>query len=253
MHTILQLSDTHLFADPDRQLFGVNSCLSLARIIAHAQRAFKPSVVLATGDLVHDESAAGYHRLRVMLESFDAPVLCLPGNHDDPERMRQLLIGPRVRCDKSIDAGRWRIVTLDTHVTGQDGGELVCAELDYLERELSAATDRHVVIALHHPPVPIGSPWMDAIGLANNAAFFDVIDRHAQVRVIVFGHIHQAFDAWHRQVRLLGAPSTCAQFKPRTTTHMNDPVPPGYRWLRLLDDGALETGVIRVTVGDASA
>lgn len=251
MPVILQLSDTHLFADPDRLMFGVNTGCSLERVIAHARRAHGDAVdvVLATGDLVHDESPAGYRRLYDMLNRFEAPVRCLPGNHDDPDLMRRILNGPRVTCEKSMVCGSWMIVLLDTRLAGSDGGSLGAAELDFLARALTDAADRHVMIALHHPPVPIDSPWMDAIGLANAADLFDVIDRYAQVRALTFGHIHQEFDRVRRGVRMLGAPSTCAQFKPRTDVHVDDPSPPGYRWFTLFDDGRFDTGVTRVASG----
>ena len=48
-------------------------------------------------------------------------------------------------------------------------------------------------------------------------------------------------------VRLLASPSTCVQFTPGSEDFAVDTLAPGYRWLRLLPDGTLETGVARVT------
>ena len=48
-------------------------------------------------------------------------------------------------------------------------------------------------------------------------------------------------------MRLLASPSTCVQFAPGSEEFQVDSEAPGYRWLRLLPDGRLETGVSRVT------
>ncbi len=247
MHTVLQVSDTHYFCDPGGLMFGIHSRRSLDHVLDYALNHHATAeLVLATGDLVHDGSAAGYQALKEALERLEVPVHCLPGNHDNPEVMAAVLNGPRVTCNRAAELADWKIILLDTRVTGSDGGFLARSELDFLERELSSVRNRHVIIVLHHPPVQIGSLWMDDIGLANAAVFLDMIDRHAQVRAVLFGHIHQEFDRLRRGVRLLGAPSTCAQFKPHTLVHVDDPLPPGYRWLRLAGNGRFETGVARL-------
>ena len=87
---------------------------------------------------------------------------------------------------------------------------------------------------------------MDAMGLANTAEFFGILDRYAQVRAVLFGHIHQVFEQRRGSVHLLSAPSTSAQFLPATEVHVDDPVPPGYRWLVLHADGRFDTGVSRL-------
>jgi Icc protein len=136
---------------------------------------------------------------------------------------------------------------LDTLVAGSVGGKLAISQLQLLERALEAAPDTHHLICLHHHPVPIGSSWMDSIGLANPDALFEVLDRHANVRALLWGHIHQEFDSWRKGVRLLASPSTGVQFEPGSERFRVSAQPPGYRWLRLHDDGRLDTGVSRIS------
>jgi Icc protein len=86
--------------------------------------------------------------------------------------------------------------------------------------------------------------WIDRIALRNAYAFFETVDRHAaKVRGIVFGHVHQEFEAERAGMRLFGAPATCIQFATRTEQLEVDELPPGYRWLDLHADGRIETGV----------
>ena len=94
--------------------------------------------------------------------------------------------------------------------------------------------------------MPMGSRWLDTVGLRNAAAFFAVTDRHPQLRAIVWGHVHQASDQLRNGVRLISTPSTCAQFLPAADTFTLDTRPPGYRWLDLHPDGTIQTSVVWV-------
>ena len=63
---------------------------------------------------------------------------------------------------------------------------------------------------------------------------------------LLFGHIHQAYNAERKGVALLGAPSTCIQFLPESQGFALDPATPGFRWLDLYPDGHIDTGIERI-------
>jgi 3',5'-cyclic-AMP phosphodiesterase len=240
---LLQVTDPHLFADEGRRLYGVQTAESLRRVLAAACAGQRPDAIVATGDIGDDLSAGAYHHFRRMLAAAGAPVYSLPGNHDDPVRMKQLLDADGFQFCGQARLGAWGMVALDTNVPGEAAGQLAASELARLEDELQSLADRPVLVCLHHPPVPVGSPWIDAVGLLNAAEFLAVIDRHPSVRAVLAGHVHQEFDVLRAGVRLLATPSTCAQFTPRTESCVMDRRPPGYRWLTLHPDGRLETRV----------
>ena len=50
-------------------------------------------------------------------------------------------------------------------------------------------------------------------------------------------------------MRLLASPSTCIQFAPASEDFATDNQAPGYRWLRLYDDGRVETAISRLADG----
>jgi Icc protein len=120
------------------------------------------------------------------------------------------------------------------------------AELARLDDALSRNATVPALVALHHHPVPIGSAWMDAMGLRNAEDFWRIIDRHAQVRAVIWGHVHQNFDSFRHGVRLLATPSTCVQFAPRSADFALDRRAPAFRSLLLSDDGGVATEVCRV-------
>ena len=71
------------------------------------------------------------------------------------------------------------------------------------------------------------SRWLDRVGLENAAEFLQTIDRHRNVRAIVWGHVHQAYEGLRKGVRLLATPSTCAQFLPHAARFRGRPAAAG--------------------------
>lgn len=241
---LLQVTDPHLFGDETRELYGLNTAVSLRLVLEAALcTGRRPDAVVVTGDIGDDFSAAAYASFRRMLASCGVPVLCLPGNHDDPVLMATLLNDRGFQYCGRARLGGWGVVLLDTHVDGDASGRVAPQELARLDADLRALAGWPVLVCLHHPPVPVGSAWLDAVGLQNGPELLAVIDRHPQVRAVLAGHVHQEFDAQRGPLRLLATPSTCAQFAPLTPGCVMDRRPPGYRWLSLFEDGTFDTRV----------
>lgn len=242
---LLHITDTHLFEDPTSELYGVRTADSLsATLVAALADADGPiEAILATGDIAEDGRRGTYRRFRGLFAPLRVAVLCLPGNHEDPEVMAEELSVPPMQYCGRLRLPGWRIILLDTHVAGQPGGRLGAAELARLEGELCDAAGEHVLVCLHHQPIPMGSPWLDAVGLDNPEEFLPCLRRHGNVRAVVWGHVHQASDRVHAGIRMLSTPSTCAQFTPGTVHCVMDAAPPAYRWIELHADGAIDTRV----------
>lgn len=244
---LVQLTDSHLFGDANRTLLGMNTCESLQRVIA-CVRDEQPRIdlLLATGDLSQDGTQASYARFRDLTASLKAPARWLAGNHDEPLPMEQAAQGSQV-LEPVVDIGNWRILMLNSAVPGSVPGVLDESQLMLLDQALGEAPGRHHLICFHHQPVPIDCAWMAPIGLRNADALFAVLDRYPQVRALLWGHIHQEWDQVRNGVRLLASPSTCIQFEPGSEDFKVGEQAPGYRWLRLHSDGAIDTGVSRVS------
>lgn len=244
---LLQFTDTHLLADREGRLLGLKTHESLKCVLELSQRNHpKPDLVLVTGDLVHDGSDSGYAHLQERFRGFEVPVLLLAGNHDEALQLRDAATAGPARLVKQIERDGWQIVMLDSSIAGSDGGRLAAAELALLEQQLSTVPDLPALVCLHHQPVPVGSRWLDTMVLENAADFFAVLDRHPQVRGVLWGHVHQEYDAMRNGVRLLATPSTCFQFKPLSIDFALDASPPGYRWLDLYPNGCIDSGVCRL-------
>lgn len=243
---IIQLTDTHFMAEAAAEFVGVNTRQSLARVLAFiTENEPRVDALLVSGDLSHDGSAESYMALRDALQPLEIPAYCIPGNHDDSDTLRQYLSAGWIVCTESTHVGNWHVVFLDTCRPGSQGGQLGPQRLAQFNAMLESSSAPTLVV-LHHPPVPIGSPWMDAMGLADAADFLAVVERHAHIRAVVFGHIHQEFELRRGGTWFWGTPSTCVQFMPGATQYMPDDHAPGYRRLLLCSDGRISSEVVRV-------
>jgi Icc protein len=243
---LLQFTDTHLLADPTGTVRGVRTQASLEACLAHARSRHLPAdLVAVTGDLVHDEPGA-YGVLELLLDGLGAPVLLIPGNHDIPEEMARRFVHDPFQLGGTRVLGHWAIVMLATWSAEAENGEgrLGEDELRRLGAALESHRDRHVLVCLHHQPMPMDAAWLDALGLQDAEPFMALIRRHPQVRAVAWGHAHQSLDVFRDGVRYMCTPSTCMQFKPREPGFVIDDRPPGYRVLDLHDDGSVATEVV---------
>jgi Icc protein len=246
-HCLLQLSDPHLVAAPSGTMMNVPLRDSLRHVVEDAQQ-HEPDRVLVTGDLSHDGSPASYAALGDELAPLDAPCHGLPGNHDDKSTLADALRNRPFRSDRAVTANGWRLLLLDSAVPDANHGRLSPPALEALDDTLSAHPNRPTLISLHHSPVPVGVDWLDPINLHAPDDFRAVLERHEQVRLVLFGHVHQAVEAQWGSIDLLGCPSTCFQFTPETDSFALDSCPPGYRTVMLRADGSFDTTLHRVPV-----
>jgi len=246
---LTHLTDPHLYGSESELLRGIATLPALEATLANVrQHDWPPDAMLVTGDIVQDDPA-GYAHFRRLFGALQVPVLCLPGNHDEPEAMRRELNCEPFVVGGAVDLGLWRIVLLDSTIAGSAAGRLSADSLAALESALAAAPQRHALVCLHHHPVPMASRWLDRVGLQNADEFLDIIDRHPNVRGIVWGHVHQSYDGLRNGVRLLATPSTCAQFLPHSEQFAVDGRPPAYRTLELKADGSIVTDLVWIGSG----
>jgi Icc protein len=243
MFKIIQLTDTHLLADRKLLLRGCSPYARLEQVLRHVRRHHPDAgLLLLTGDLSEDGSAESYRWLQELIGSLNVPAAALPGNHDDASLMRTVLDRNVIALPRDLERDNWQILLLDSTVPGKTEGLLSGSELEWLRRRLAEKTT-FALIAVHHPPVPVGSPWMDRIGLKNAGELLAILAGARHAKAVVFGHVHQVAFAVYDGLACYGTPSTWRQFKPNTVEYAVDILPPAYRVLNLFSDGNLTTHV----------
>jgi len=254
---LLQLSDPHLLADPGASYRQRRPLPWFEEALRQACR--EPhDLLLISGDLCQDETWQGYVRLRQLLAWRDSwglpamPVLLLPGNHDHPALLRAALGRQALIAPALVVCRGCRLVLLNSHRAGCTGGWIGARQLRWLEAQLARQPELPLLLAVHHPPLPIGDAGMDAIALHDAPALLELLRPIQSLRALVFGHVHQHWQgrlpgrpAGLVPVEVLGCPSTLRAFGPVQHCPLGRPDDPGGRWLQLDPDGQLQQRLLR--------
>jgi Icc protein len=236
--SFLHISDLHIVAEEGHRQFGVDTAAILRQAVP-MMNALQPDFIVASGDLVSDESEESYRRLQTLLRPLEAPVHFLMGNHDDRVAFRRVF-QPEAPSSadpvcEAFERGGVRFLLLDSTLPGKVEGCLGGEQLDWLEAELTVDPSRPTWIFIHHQPLPIYIRWLDALGLQNQEEFLAVLTRHPQVEVISSGHVHQARRWRYGGALFLSVPALAFQFsstnqKPEITRE-----PPAFRRFEIRD------------------
>ena len=245
---IVQVTDPHLFNDPNSELLGINTQASFSQVLTEIQQQhYAYDLVLATGDLVQDSSDNGYLRFCENVKSLEKMVFWIPGNHDFQPKMVEFLTKENVNAGKHILLGEhWQILLLDSQVQGVPHGQLEAEELAWLQAKLAAYPQRYTLVVLHHHLLSTGSRWLDQHNLRNPHELAGILEPFPRVKAILYGHIHQQVDSTWHGYHVMATPSTCIQFKPDCNTFTLDTLQPGWREIELYADGHIETRVKRI-------
>ncbi|WP_298608077.1 metallophosphoesterase [uncultured Thiothrix sp.] len=250
---IWQLSDTHCYADDASRLIWsplpVYPNQALMRVLSYLGQQPPCDALVLSGDLAQEEVAATYQRINRLLDNFPAPIYVLPGNHDHPELMQAELSSSHIHLVPQAQLGDWHLLFLDSSRPLHGEGYLTTEKLDTLLNTLSQIpTEEYVVVFLHHHPLPIGSAWMDKMGLQQPEQLWAILTNFPQVKAVAFGHIHTEFvgAVTNRQgqtIAVYGTPATCVQLTHDETCLGFKHANPGWRELELHADGKITTQV----------
>jgi 3',5'-cyclic AMP phosphodiesterase CpdA len=195
MFVIAQITDFHLGLPGSRADERYRTAEHLARAVAHLNALEpRPDVVLATGDLTDDGTAAEYARLKELLVPLVMPVFLIPGNHDDREALRAAFpdrLPAQGFLHYAVEDYPVRLLALDTNVPGAGGG-LICEErAEWLSERLAEQPERPTVLFMHHPPFRTGMQAMDRMGLEGAERLERTVAPYENVERVLCGHLHR--------------------------------------------------------------
>jgi Icc protein len=198
---IAQISDTHLKL-PGRLAYRRVDTAQMMRACVAQLLALdpQPDLIVHTGDLTDLGLPDEYAHLKEILAPLTAPILAVPGNHDEREAMRAAFAAEGYLpvqgfLHYAVERGPLRLVGLDTVVPGQGGGALCAERLGWLDATLAEMPAAPTLILMHHPPFPTGIAHMDRIGLQGCEDFAEIVRSHPQVEAILCGHVHRVIRA----------------------------------------------------------
>jgi Icc protein len=244
---IIQITDCHLFSEVQKNGYNnINPYQSLEHILAEVTLR-QPDVLLVTGDISGDGSRQSYQHFSKLLNEtgINCRIGIIPGNHDNQAQMKTHIDSDYLWINKHrlILPNRWHIHLLDTqyqYAMGQISESNLASLTEYLSLHCN---DYHLLAAHHHPILCNG--WMDKHEWTNRQEFNAVVAANPSIKGVVYGHIHMAIEQQKDQCLYMACPSTCWQFATESSFATSDLLP-GYRVLKLLDNGQIVTSIHRL-------
>ncbi|MCZ4352327.1 phosphodiesterase [Roseovarius aestuarii] len=249
MRKILVFTDLH-FTEAGQGIGHLDPATRFRDGLTHALAQFGDAErVIITGDLTHHGHIAQFERLRDTLTDCPLPVHLMLGNHDTRANFRAVFpdapLTPNGFVQQIIDSDDYRLILLDTLEETHEvphSGRLCAARLNWLDRALGDAGQRRVIIFMHHPPMDVGFPAMDEIGLSNKDAVLKLLNSHANTCQIVSGHVHRTISGTAAGIPTAIFKSTCHQAPMMLTdasAHASVDEPGAYGVLLLGTDGVI--------------
>jgi 3',5'-cyclic-AMP phosphodiesterase len=249
---IIQITDLHLNADKCHVAHDINTYNSAQMVINEVTKEHKNiNSIIFTGDLVDDESREGYKNLSGLLaEAQDKyQIFLMPGNHDSIEEIDRLCKTKNFNNDKHFSINNWIIFMFNTKKNNSPNGILYKKEIDDLKNLLNNFPTKNFMIFLHHHPIIIESESMDKMIIENSEILINIIKDNKNIKGVCWGHVHQEITTKINKTKLFSTPSTCYQATPKSKSFTIDrSAKPGYRVIKLLDDGEIKTHVARCDI-----
>jgi Icc protein len=252
---IAHLSDTHLMIEPFAAQPAAGLSQAIGRLLSIEPR---PDCVIITGDLADTGNPEEYAALHAILRRCQVPVHLVTGNHDDPAALVAEFGGTRFLSGGSstsyaVEYPEATIIIADSRLDGSPAGHLGTDQLAWIDQTLAARPGVPAFVCLHHPPAPIGIPFLDGMRLNDGPGLGQTIARHPHVVRVLAGHIHRAISAPFAGSLVTIAPSTYRQ----SALRLHDSEPPGYLaeptglLLHLLDGADCVTHCVAVSHASA--
>lgn len=207
MILLAQLSDTHFNLKP-------RNAERVERVLAYlAALPRQPDAILLTGDITDQGTPAEYEQARTTLHA-EPPLWMLPGNHDDRAALRRILLTAEPSdepLNRAMHLDGLTVALLDSTVPGTGGGALAEGTVEWLTDLLRAtAPDDAILIALHHPPIPMYSTVVDPIRLANPQRLEPIVAADDRILGVLTGHMHSLGTTLFGGKPLVVAPSVAS-------------------------------------------
>jgi len=194
---IAQISDTHIDPEDPNAASRIGDLERCVMDINGLDP--QPDMVIHTGDVTHNGTAAKYTEAMRILGRLNCPLHVAAGNRDDRALIRSNFVAGRdILADTPyiqycVDDYPVRLIALDTLSATTNMGDFCSIRADSLRRTLAENTAKPTALFMHHPPFEVRQskyPWQfdsqDAIAMLGQA-----LSGQSHVMRAFCGHAHR--------------------------------------------------------------
>ena len=213
----VQITDSHLLDSGNVKLHNIPINEIHFKIFSEIKKIeTEIEFILVTGDISESGSDESYLNAREIFSSLNKPTYWIAGNHDNLKAIHLFNNQTNIRSEKSFTVNGIHFILLNSVALSSDGknrsrGVLSSKELDFLKMELEQNGTKQIVVALHHPPIKSGT-WKDDRMLENAEEFLEVVKQFRNVKLVLYGHLHQANETTIGETKFYSPPAASFQF-----------------------------------------
>lgn len=213
----VQITDSHLLEGGNVKLHNIPINEIHVKIFSEIKKIeTEIEFILVTGDISENGSDESYLNAREIFSSLNKPIYWIAGNHDNLKAIQLFNNQTNIRSEKSFTVNGIHFVLLNSVALSSDGknrsrGVLSSKELDFLKMELEQNVTKQIIVALHHPPIKSGT-WKDDRMLENAEEFLEAINQFSNVKLVLYGHQHQANETTIGETIFYSPPAASFQF-----------------------------------------
>lgn len=205
---LIHLSDIHI-PENGQAIWGVNPSKRLQQVVRCIESIDDIDFIIISGDLSNDGSRWSYYYIDETLSRLNIPIFCCPGNHDDLEEFFHRYTPKHYFRSEKFEYSDWTFLMLNTARSGMSRGFF-----NHEELESRLATEKNNIgIVMHHPPIE-QEGWLNRKLLEDRDEFVNIIKRHPNVKLILYGHTHYPICKIIDGVVYSSAPSVGFAFDP---------------------------------------
>jgi len=228
----VHMSDAHILGKASQEIHGVKPARNLRAAVQFINSLNPPpAFCIHTGDSVSEETERAYLLFKKELAALKVPTYFALGNHDQRALFRKIVLSDpspdETPYHYDFQLKGWRIIVMDSLDPGKITGRIDTDQLRWLKRSLHDHPNQPTFLFLHHHPVPLGIPWIDALMLQDSGPLIKTLQGASWIRRVFCGHVHHECHVSLGNLHITSIPALSFQFSENIGPDKFSSLPPG--------------------------
>ncbi len=223
-YRVAVITDIHI--DNDEELrYNISTKSNLLKLFQDIKSS-NINFIIITGDLCYNVPKIYIYKwIKEKLDEWGFEYLIIPGNHDNPQMIKEVF--NMSTTFYSLKEWNRQVLFLDTY-----NNRLPIEQQDWIKNEIKNNTDDEIIIFMHHPPVLMGSKFMDTKYPLRNIEQTQELFLNINKKLTIFcGHYHTEIIKEYGNQQIYLTPSNIFQIDRNHLDFTIESYNPGWRYL----------------------